>query len=295
MPHLLELPPELLRAVLDRLPRGDQAALACTCRALRDAAALRSSSETQRVAAALRHPLMPWRELASGSTCFPHELHALLSVAAELNRSRHAQAGTIKCAFWWSTCRCKLEAPLLAAPSEWAFCVHRTQRRCNADETASGHRVTAMAPRRWNMRYGPSIARTDVLVDHDQIVGWLHDGTEESAEHTYRTMVGHREVWHALVEYWQGSNKRIEELDQHCYAGFQLCSDGRLLWRRRRQSSVHLLPVLERVQQRYDWLQQQLACSPPESELPWMAQLRALMAGHGRSLDAQRADRQLKL
>ena len=270
MTGLVGLPLELLRAVLDRLPRGDQAALACTCRALRDAAALRSSSQTQRVPAALRHPLMPWRELAR-EHLLPCDLYALLSVAAELNRSQLAEAveaAGVQCDCPWF-CRCEL-GPLLAAPSEWVFCVHRIEQYA-----ACTRRVVAMAPRRCNLCYGPSrasMARTDVLVHHKELVGW--DG---GTTHAYRTVVGHRGQWHALVEYWHGRNNRIERLLHVSYAGFQVSRYGRMLCCRTR-SPRHRLPALERMRQRNEWVQQQLARSPPESELPWTAQLRALLA-----------------
>ena len=84
---MLGLPLEQQRRVLDFLGPGDHAAIACTCRELRRATQLESLSESQRIAAALRHEHLPWLMLAREHLS-PRDLYHLLAVAEEFNRTR---------------------------------------------------------------------------------------------------------------------------------------------------------------------------------------------------------------
>ena len=116
---MLCLPLEQQRRVLDFLGPGDHAAIACTCRELRRATQLKSLSESQRIAAALRHEHLPWLMLAREHLS-PRDLYHLLAVAEECNRTRQGADRP----------RITPRSPT-SAPGQWTF--YREQRHRPAE------------------------------------------------------------------------------------------------------------------------------------------------------------------
>lgn len=160
-----DLPPDLLRDVMDRLDRGEQAAAACTRRSLRDAQRRRSAREGQRIAAALRHEGMPWRTLARDHLS-PKDLHAILDVAEELNRTQRGRARN-------------------SAHSEWAF-----GRLQEIDYFGDKMTLYAIAPRERISRREASVCKRDVVV--------CYEAYEWALE--YETLVEFRGEWACLKD-----------------------------------------------------------------------------------------------
>ena len=237
---LPRLPVELQRRVVDFLPRGDQAALACTCRALRRATQLRSLSETQRIAAALRHERMPWGKIAREVP--PADLVGLLTVAEQCNRTR--QAGF-----------------LTRAPKQWAFCRTETERDYygSMEQVAT---IVAVAPR-GRRRVGARVAKGDLAAMYIRRKHWVE----------FRTFMPTASSWMMLEESFFISQARAPHVVVRCcYA--KLPPDGMTVTESRIVPLWLLPPLYHQLDARNDWANRTLF-HMPEADL---SDVRAVLA-----------------
>ena len=235
------LPVELQRRVLDFLPRGDQAALACTSRSLREVSQLSSLSESQRIAAALRHERMPWAKIAREVP--PADLVGLLTVAEQCNRTR--QAGF-----------------LTRAPKQWAFCRTETERDYygSMEQVAT---IVAVAPR-GRRRVGARVAKGDLAAMYIRRKHWVE----------FRTFMPTASSWLMLKESFYINHAGAPYVSVWCgYA--KLPPDGLTVTSKRIIPPSRLCPSLyHQLYARNDWANR-ILFHMPEADL---GDVRAVLA-----------------